>query len=77
VNALLKLQAKGLLGAGVFETNDCRKTYEELKAKGVQFTSPPSDKFYGVEAIMQDNSGNWFSMTERPSEPNANASKER
>jgi catechol 2,3-dioxygenase-like lactoylglutathione lyase family enzyme len=54
----------GKIGAGVFETADCRKTYEELKRKGVQFVSPPQERFYGVEAIMKDNSGNWFSMTQ-------------
>jgi uncharacterized glyoxalase superfamily protein PhnB len=48
----------------VLQTGDCRKTYEELKAKGVEFASPPKDQFYGVEAVMKDNSGNWFSMTE-------------
>jgi catechol 2,3-dioxygenase-like lactoylglutathione lyase family enzyme len=55
---------KGKMGAGVFQTPDCRKTYEELKAKGVQFLAPPQERFYGVEAIMKDNSGNWFSMTQ-------------
>ena len=55
---------KGKMGAGVFQTPDCRKTYEELKAKGVQFLSPPQERFYGVEAILKDNSGNWFSMTQ-------------
>jgi catechol 2,3-dioxygenase-like lactoylglutathione lyase family enzyme len=58
------LIAGGRMGGGVFETTDCRKTYEELKAKGVQFLSPPQDRFYGVEAVLKDNSGNWFSMTQ-------------
>jgi hypothetical protein len=30
----------------------------------VEFASPPTDRFYGVEAIMKDNSGNWYSLTE-------------
>jgi hypothetical protein len=30
----------------------------------VEFTSPPADRFYGVEALMKDNSGNWFRLTE-------------
>ena len=42
----------------------CRATYEELKAKGVEFLSPPADRFYGIECILKDNSGNWFSMTQ-------------
>jgi catechol 2,3-dioxygenase-like lactoylglutathione lyase family enzyme len=64
VAALRDLLSRGKLGGGVLQTSDCRKTYEELKAKGVEFASPPKDQFYGVEAIMKDNSGNWFSMTE-------------
>ena len=59
------LVKKGALGTGVFGTNDCQATYEELKAKGVEFTSPPEDKFYGIEAMMKDNSGNWFSLTQQ------------
>ena len=55
----------GKLGAaGVFETADCRKTYEELSAKGVEFLAPPEDKFYGVEAVFKDSSGNRFSLTQ-------------
>lgn len=61
---LRTLLEQGKLGPGVLQTSDCRKTYEELKAKGVEFISPPKDQFYGVEAIMKDNSGNWYSMTE-------------
>jgi len=56
---------KGVLGAGVFDTNDCQKTYEELKGRGVEFLSPPSDRPYGIEAVFKDNSGNWFSLTQR------------
>jgi hypothetical protein len=36
-----KLLAKGVLGGGVLETDDCRRTYEELKAKGVEFIREP------------------------------------
>ena len=63
-NTLRDLVRKGVMGAGVFETADCRKTYEELKAKGVEFKQPPTDRFYGVEAVFRDNSGNWFSLTQ-------------
>ena len=55
----------GLVAAGVFETADCRKTYEELLARGVDFPSPPEEKFYGIEAVFQDPSGNRFSLTQR------------
>jgi catechol 2,3-dioxygenase-like lactoylglutathione lyase family enzyme len=59
------LVAKGALGAGAFETDDCRATYDELSARGVTFLSEPTERFYGIEATFRDNSGNWFSMTER------------
>jgi catechol 2,3-dioxygenase-like lactoylglutathione lyase family enzyme len=65
VKAALKLLLdKGVMGAGVLQTNDCRATYEELKAKGVEFKSEPKEQFYGIEAIVTDGCGNWFSMTE-------------
>jgi catechol 2,3-dioxygenase-like lactoylglutathione lyase family enzyme len=63
--ALRTLVRKGVLGSGVLETADCKKTYEELKAKGVEFLQPPVERFYGIEALLKDNSGNWFSMTQR------------
>jgi catechol 2,3-dioxygenase-like lactoylglutathione lyase family enzyme len=62
--ALRLLLERGLLGAGVFYTPDCRATYEELKGKGVQFKSEPKEQFYGLECIITDGVGNWFSMTE-------------
>lgn len=61
---LKSLLAKGVMGAGVFNTNDCRATYEELKAKGVKFASEPAERPYGIEAVFRDNSGNWFSLTQ-------------
>ena len=63
-DALRTLVRKGVLGAGVFQTANCQQTYEELKAKGVEFAQPPTERFYGIEALMKDNSGNWFSMTQ-------------
>lgn len=58
------LVAKGALGGGVFETADCRKTYEELSARGVTFLQEPADRPYGIEAVFRDDSGNWFSLTQ-------------
>lgn len=64
VETIGTLMNKGAFGAGVFQTADCCKTYEEMKAKGVEFLSPPKDQFYGVEAVFRDPFGNWFSMTQ-------------
>jgi predicted enzyme related to lactoylglutathione lyase len=55
---------KGEMGGLGLSVDDCRKTYEELSAKGVTFTQEPSDRPYGVEAVMRDNSGNWLSVVE-------------
>jgi catechol 2,3-dioxygenase-like lactoylglutathione lyase family enzyme len=62
--ALKLLLDKGVMGAGVMYTPDCRATYEELKAKGVVFKNEPKEQFYGIEAIITDGVGNWFSMTQ-------------
>jgi catechol 2,3-dioxygenase-like lactoylglutathione lyase family enzyme len=62
---LRALVAKGALGVGVLRTDDCPATYKELSARGVEFVQEPAERPYGVEAILRDNSGNWFSLTER------------
>ena len=63
---LLGLMDKGVFGAGVFQTSDCRAAYETLKARGVEFSQPPTEQPYGIEAVFKDNSGNWYSLTQRP-----------
>ena len=55
----------GTFGFGVFECHDLRATYEELKAKGVEFTKEPTQEFYGLEALFKDDSGNWFSLGQK------------
>jgi catechol 2,3-dioxygenase-like lactoylglutathione lyase family enzyme len=62
-NAFRLLLKKNALGAGALYTADCRATYEELKAKGVDITEP-KEQFYGIECIVKDGCGNWFSMTQ-------------
>jgi catechol 2,3-dioxygenase-like lactoylglutathione lyase family enzyme len=64
-SALRDLIAKGMMGTGVMGTDDCRATYEELKGRGVTFLQEPAERPYGVEAVFRDDSGNWFSLTER------------
>lgn len=55
---------QGQMGGLGLAVDDCRKTYEELSAKGVTFLQEPSDRPYGVEAVMRDNSGNWLVLVE-------------
>jgi catechol 2,3-dioxygenase-like lactoylglutathione lyase family enzyme len=64
---LRALVAKGTLGGGVIETDDCRATYAELVEKGVTFLQEPADRPYGIEALFRDDSGNWFSLTQSKS----------
>ncbi|MEL6539030.1 MAG: VOC family protein [Bacteroidota bacterium] len=62
--SLAKLVEAGTFGFGVFATQDVFATYQELKAKGVEFTKEPKEEFYGIEAMFKDDSGNWFSLTQ-------------
>jgi catechol 2,3-dioxygenase-like lactoylglutathione lyase family enzyme len=59
-----RMLAKGAMSGGGLRVDDCRKTYDELTAKGVQFVSEPAERPYGVEAVMRDNSGNWWVLVE-------------
>ena len=64
VAILRKLVQRGSFSIGVFDTEDCRATYAELKAKGVEFDEEPKEQFYGIATVGKDNSGNWFSLTQ-------------
>ena len=55
---------KGSMGGLGLAVDDCRKTFEELSAKGVTFLQEPSDRPYGVEAVMRDSTGNWLVLVE-------------
>jgi catechol 2,3-dioxygenase-like lactoylglutathione lyase family enzyme len=63
--AMKKLVQAGTFGFGVFECVDIYATYEELKAKGVEFKKPPTKEFYAIEALFRDDSGNWFSLGQK------------
>jgi predicted enzyme related to lactoylglutathione lyase len=56
--------ANGSMGGFGLATTDCHRDYEELASKGVEFVQPPSDRPYGIEAVMRDNSGNWLVLVE-------------
>lgn len=63
-NKLRELVESGNMGAGVWNTSDINATYEDLVGKGVEFMKPPTEEFYGIEALFRDDSGNWFSLTQ-------------
>jgi catechol 2,3-dioxygenase-like lactoylglutathione lyase family enzyme len=62
--AVRRSLANGSMGGFGLTTDDCRKSYEELSAKGVVFVQEPAERPYGVEAVMRDNSGNWLVLVE-------------
>jgi catechol 2,3-dioxygenase-like lactoylglutathione lyase family enzyme len=60
-----ELLAKGASGGLFFVTDDVRKTYEEFKSRGVEFTQEPTQQPYGLDAGFRDVSGNHFRVMER------------
>jgi catechol 2,3-dioxygenase-like lactoylglutathione lyase family enzyme len=53
------LLTKGAMAGSLFlTTDDCRKTYETLVAKGVEFTDKPTERPYGIDCGMRDPFGN-------------------
>jgi len=54
-----ELVTKGAGGGHLFfTTDDCRKTYNELKAKGVEFYDEPTERPYGIDCGLRDPFGN-------------------
>ncbi len=47
-----------------FSTDNCQKTYEELKAKGVEFTQNPLKQPWRINAIFKDLYGTLFNLVE-------------
>jgi predicted enzyme related to lactoylglutathione lyase len=58
------LMAKGFAGAVFLTTDDCHASYEELKARGVEFTEQPEDRPYGIDSGFRDPSGNSIRLTQ-------------
>ena len=65
VEQLRELIAKGAGNGVIFQTDDCRGTYERLKAEGVEFTQEPVERFYGIDAAFRDPAGNHIRFTQR------------
>jgi len=58
------LVAKGFAGTVFLTTDDCQASYEELKARGVEFTEEPEERPYGIDCGFRDPSGNSFRLTQ-------------
>jgi uncharacterized glyoxalase superfamily protein PhnB len=58
------LMAKGFAGTVFLTTDDCQASYEELKARGVEFSETPEERPYGIDSGFRDPSGNSIRLTE-------------
>ena len=61
---LSDLMGKGFAGTLFLVTPDCRASYEELRARGVEFSETPEDRPYGLDAGFHDPSGNAIRLTQ-------------
>jgi predicted enzyme related to lactoylglutathione lyase len=61
---LAELVAKGAGGTLFLETDDCRASYDELTARGVEFNDPPTEQPYGIDTSFRDPSGNNIRLTQ-------------
>ena len=62
--------AKGAMPPLVLAVDDCRASYDALRARGVEFTQAPVDRYGAVDASFRDPSGNGWKMIEaRPDAP--------
>ena len=50
---------------GSLEADNVQKTYEELKAKGVEFTQEPKTEAWGTSALFKDSEGNQFVLSSK------------
>jgi uncharacterized glyoxalase superfamily protein PhnB len=60
-----ELTAKGFAGTLFLATDDAMKAYEELSARGVEFTEKPTEQPYGIDCGFRDPSGNSVRLAQR------------
>jgi catechol 2,3-dioxygenase-like lactoylglutathione lyase family enzyme len=66
---VLDLIGRGLVSGFHLATDDCHAAYEDLAARGVEFTELPEDRPYGVDAQFRDPSGHAFRLVQRKAVP--------
>jgi len=64
VAMIRETMSRGVAGAVFLTTDDCQASYEELKARGVEFNETPEERPYGIDAGFRDPSGNSFRLTQ-------------
>jgi uncharacterized glyoxalase superfamily protein PhnB len=61
---VLDIVAMGFAGTVFLTTEDCRASYAELSARGVEFTEAPFETPYGIDSGFRDPSGNSVRLTQ-------------
>jgi hypothetical protein len=61
---LREIVAKGAMPPLVLVVDDCRIAYDRMRARGVEFTQEPVDRYGSVDASFRDPSGNGWKMIE-------------
>jgi uncharacterized glyoxalase superfamily protein PhnB len=59
-----ELMAKGFAGTVFLTTDDCRRSYDELRSRGVEFSEAPEERPYGIDSGFRDPSGNGIRLTQ-------------
>ena len=67
--AILALLAQGRMGGFILACEDCQATYDELRARGVEFQQGPTQQPYGIDAALRDPSGNQIRLVLRVLQP--------
>lgn len=62
---IAELTAKGFASTVFLTTDDVMKAYEELSARGVEFTEKPNEQPYGIDSGFRDPSGNSVRLAQR------------
>ena len=59
-----KAMSSGLIGAVFLVTDDVRRDYDDLSAKGVEFYEKPEERPYGIDCGFRDPSGNMIRLAQ-------------
>lgn len=59
---LREVVAKGAMPSLVLEVDDCRAAHDRMRARGVEFTQEPTERYGTVDAGFRDPSGNGWKM---------------
>ncbi|MFC6715199.1 VOC family protein [Branchiibius cervicis] len=59
-----KAMSSGLIGAVFLVTDDVRRDYDTLSAKGVEFYEKPEERPYGIDCGFRDPSGNMVRLAQ-------------